>query len=125
MEFDEDEEEYLGLRPTRRFPHSENDPLLSNVYVPRTERVDKMIEGLKERCPPIERPTIYPFFDSETYIFIAGLKGEQAEEVRRSNPPLIPIERVPRKPFNKYNVPEDPDWVKVDIKVRGSVSGPS
>jgi hypothetical protein len=116
LEYDSEEEEYLGLRPTRLFPHSENDPMLSNVRV-QTERLDVLLDKVRKPCPPIHRPTIYPFFDVETYIFMAGLKGEEAEELRRRNPPLPPTEQKPRQVFNKYNVPSDPDWVKVDLRV--------
>lgn len=121
MDYDsEDEEEYLGLRPTRLFPHSENDPMLSNVVIPHTDRSRALVEKLRKPCPPIDRPTIFPLFDVETYIFMANIRGEEAEDLRRRNPPLPPAQQKPRHVFNKYDVPSDLDWVKVEMKVTPS-----
>ena len=105
------------LRPTHRYPHSENDDPFASTVLTESERVDTMIENMNKPVP-LHRPTIYPFFDVDTYIFMTGMKGEEAAALRERNPPLAPITNTgKREVFNKYKVPNDPDWVKVEIRV--------
>jgi len=92
------------------------------VLPPGPSRVEQLIEDLRAPCPST-RPVISPLFDSELYIFMANLSGPAADEVRAKNPPLEPVKTELRwwidKPrnVNKYNVPSDPDWIKVDLRV--------
>ena len=82
---------------------------------PGPSRIASLIEDTKKPCPTT-LPTIQPLFDSELYIFMAGLSGAEADELRAKNPPLEPIQVKPRV-TKKYDVPDDPDWVRVDLRV--------
>jgi len=90
-----------------------NMPLMISDGAP--SRVESLIEDTKKPCPTT-LPTIQPLFDSELYIFMAGLSGAEADAIREKNPPLEPIQVKPRV-TKKYDVPDDPDWIKVDLRV--------
>ncbi len=85
-----------------------------NEYQPikvTSDRVDAMIESYRQPCPSYT-PVFYPFHDVELYIFMVGLKGADADAIREKYPPLAPIDNKPLRVKNKYNVPDDPDWVR-------------
>jgi hypothetical protein len=92
-----------------------------NPITVESERVDEIIERSKRPCP-MYTPVFRPFFDIELYIFMVGLKGADAEAVREKYPcqnPNTMLQDRTNKPrvINKYGVPDDPDWVKVEITV--------
>jgi len=93
------------IRPNPR-PRSTNEGVVTS------SRVDKMIANygkIKET-----EHVMQPIADIETYIFMAGLKGAEADAMRALHPPPPPMAV---KAARKWNVPSDPDYVKVNIKV--------
>jgi hypothetical protein len=57
-----------------------------------------------------------PIADIETYIFMASLKGEEADAMRALYLPPPPAQKIARR---DWDVPHDPDYVRVHMKIKG------
>ena len=113
------------LRPTRKLVKR----LPQRIAPLATEetRLDKLLTSWSKPVFDASQITFAPFVDTEFYIYMANLKGKEADAIRAKYPqepkePSEPFDVIrdilhPKQRINKYPIPNDPEWVQVNIKV--------
>jgi hypothetical protein len=94
------------FRPSPRRFRNENTPPFES------SRIDSMISKMGQVLSHVE--PVQSIADIETYIFVKGLVGLEAEAARAKYPPppVVPVVEV-----KKNKMPSDHEYVKVNIRV--------